>query len=177
MATTINFPDNPSVNDTYVYGDVTFKFDGERWYVLGASTLTLSNGKVLVGDETGKAVEVDWSDKADASHTHSIDYAQVDAKLKSKGTVTGTIDLSANGIAEITLNANTTFAFTNYELNKEYLLIITPNGFTPSFATGARHVILKGSATFSTTGVFYVSLRCIDNTPSAEKLLTVIATV
>jgi hypothetical protein len=31
MSTAINLPDNPNVNDIYVYGVVTFKFDGTRW--------------------------------------------------------------------------------------------------------------------------------------------------
>jgi hypothetical protein len=175
--TNINFPDNPSLNDTYLYGDVTFKFDGTHWYVLGASTLTLSQGKVLIGDADSKAVETDWSDKADTIHAHSIsvEYADVNSKLKSKSTVTSTVNLSASGIGEITLAANTAFVFSNYELNKEYLLIITPNGFTPSFLTAARHIITEGSAEFDTTGIYYVSLRCIDATGSAEKLLTTIA--
>ena len=174
MATAINFPDNPAVNDTYTYGDITFKFNGTNWFVLTTGTIPLSQGKVLVGDASNKASEVNWSDKADTSHFHSIDYANVDTKLKSKASVTATIDLAANGIGERTLIANTSFAFTNYELNKEYLLIITANGYTPSFASAARHIILAGSADFETTGVFYVSLRCIDATSGAEKLLTAI---
>jgi hypothetical protein len=162
--TNINFPDNPSLNDTYLYGDVTFKFDGTHWYVLGASTLTLSQGKVLIGDANSKAVEREFS----------IQYADVNSKLKSKSTVTSTVNLSASGIGEITLAANTAFVFSSYELNKEYLLIITPNGFIPSFLTAARHIMLDGSAEFDDATTVYVSLRCIDATASAEKLLTVI---
>ena len=32
MATTIDFPANPTVGDTYVYGTTTYIWSGERWY-------------------------------------------------------------------------------------------------------------------------------------------------
>ena len=48
----------------------------------------------------------------------SVTYAKVAAALKQKNTVTASVDLSANGIGEITLAANTAFSFTNFELNK-----------------------------------------------------------
>jgi hypothetical protein len=104
----------------------------------------------------------------------SVTYAKVAAALKQKGTVTSAVNLSANGIGEITLTANTAFTFSGYELNKSYLLKITPNGFTPSWATGARHIPIDGNAAFATTGVFYVSFTCIDATSGSEKLLTLI---
>lgn len=105
---------------------------------------------------------------------NSVTYTKVDETLKTAATVTSSVDLSANGIGNITLSANTAFSFSNYELNKTYMLVITANGFTPSFATAARHVLVEGNAVFSTTGVFYVGLTCIDATTSSEKLLTTI---
>lgn len=105
---------------------------------------------------------------------NSVNYAKVAAGLKAKTTVTSTVDLSGAGIGAITLSANTAFAFTGFELNKSYLLIITVNGFTPSWAAAAKHVAVSGNSAFATSGVFYVSLTCIDVTTGSEKLLTTI---
>ena len=104
----------------------------------------------------------------------SVAYAKVAATLKQKNTVTSSIDLSANGIGQITLTANTAFTFSGFELNKSYLLIITANGFTPSWAVGAKHVPVTGNEAFGTSGVFYVNLTCIDATSGNEKLVTMI---
>jgi hypothetical protein len=104
----------------------------------------------------------------------SVTYAKVATALKQKSTVTSSVDLSANGIGAITLAANTAFTFTNFQLNRSYLLVITSNGFTPSWAAGTRHVPVSGNESFGTTGVFYVNLTCIDSTSGSEKLLTMI---
>jgi hypothetical protein len=164
--TNIDFPENPSLNDTYTYGDVTFRFDGTRWTLNGAPVLALANGKIWIGDSNGVAQESDL--------IIDVDYGKINATLKSKGTVTGTVDLSAKGIGEITLAADTAFAFSGYELNKNFLLIINPNGFTPSFSVAARHELVEGNAEFDTTGKYYVNLTCIDETASSEILLTTI---
>lgn len=106
---------------------------------------------------------------------NNISYGQVNAKLTSIATLaSGAVDLSAAGGGKITLSANTAFSFTNFELNKTYLLIITANGFTPSWSLGAKHVPVTGNESFGTSGVFYVVLTCIDVTAGSEKLLTTI---
>jgi hypothetical protein len=104
----------------------------------------------------------------------SVSYAKVAAALTQKNTVTSSVDLSANGIGAITLSANTAFTFSGFQLNRSYLLVITANGFTPSWAVGARHIPVTGNESFGTTGVFYVNLTCIDATSGSEKLLTMI---
>ena len=104
----------------------------------------------------------------------SVTYAKVATALKQKSTATSSVDLSANGIGAITLAANTAFTFSGFQLNKSYLLVITANGFTPSWAVGAKHVPVSGNESFGTTGVFYVNLTCIDATSGSEKLLTMI---
>lgn len=108
-------------------------------------------------------------------YTGKVGYASIDDKLKSSATVTSSVDLSANGIGKITLAANTAFSFSNYQLGKFYRLIITANGYTPSFATAARHVVVGDS--FGTTGTYYVGLECIDATAGSEVLLTTIIKV
>lgn len=110
----------------------------------------------------------------DAPPNASITYAKLSSQLTSKATVTSTVDLSANGIGSRTLSANTAFTFTNFQLNKVYLLIITANGYTPSWAQSSKHVAVTGNETLGTSGVFYVTLTCIDDTSGSEKLLTMI---
>jgi hypothetical protein len=104
----------------------------------------------------------------------AITYAKVASSLKTKATVTASVDLSANGIGAITLSANTAFSLSGFELNKSYLLIITANGFTPSWSAASKHVAVEGNSAFGTSGVFYVNLICIDATGGSEKLLTMI---
>jgi hypothetical protein len=104
----------------------------------------------------------------------AITYAKIASNLKTKATVTASVDLSANGIGAITLLANTSFSFSGFELNKSFLLIITANGFTPSWSAAAKHVPVTGNEAFATSGVFYVNLICIDATSGSEKLLTMI---
>ncbi|MDP3683536.1 MAG: hypothetical protein Q8S01_06345 [Ignavibacteria bacterium] len=104
----------------------------------------------------------------------AITYPKVANSLKSRATVTASVDLSANGIGAITLSANTAFSFSGFELNKSYLLIITANGFTPSWSAAAKHIPVTGNEAFGTSGVYYVNLTCIDATGASEKLLTTI---
>lgn len=104
----------------------------------------------------------------------TVSYAKVSNTLKSRGSVSSMVDLSTNGIGAIILSSNTSFGFTGFQINKSYLLIITTNGFTPSWATAARHIPVEGNANFSSSGVYYVCLTCIDATPGSEKLLTTI---
>ena len=104
----------------------------------------------------------------------TINYAKVDSSLKGKQAVTANIDLSAAGIGTITLNANTAFTFTGFQLNKNYLLIVNSNNYTPSFAQAAKHVMIEGNETLTNTGTYYINMTCIDATADAEKLLTTI---
>jgi len=137
------------------------------------NTLTASSGatatNVLTQDTDGNA-------KFMAAQTAdgSVNYAKVANSLKTRATVTASVDLSVNGIGAITLTGNTAFSFSGFELNKSFLLIITPNGFTPSWAAAAKHVAVEGNATFGTSGVFYVNMLCIDATSGSEKLLTTV---
>ena len=102
----------------------------------------------------------------------SVTYGKVANSLKIKVTVASAIDLSAAGIGAITLAANTAFTFSGFELNRSYLLKVTANGFTPSFATISKHEFIDGNADLGNAGIFYIFLTCIDATPGSEKLLT-----
>ena len=150
---------------------------------IGVDTNTSLTG--LVKGSAGKVAQAvagtDYASPTDVRFTdqrtpvdNSVNYAKVANSLKTRGTVTASIDLSVNGIGAITMTGNTAFSFSGFELNKSFLLIITPNGFTPSWAAAAKHVAVEGNAAFATAGVFYVNLLCIDATTGSEKLLTTI---
>lgn len=212
MATSLNFPSNPQVNDTYTYGSVTWIWNGTTWNIFTSLAI---NGDPLVNklqiDSVSKYIDSSGNDMTftDANNSTktltqlvnpsfgttagtvtegndsrlsdtrtptdlSVTYAKVANNLKTSATVTSTVDLSANGIGTITLSTNTAFSFTGYQLNKSYMLIVTANGYTPSFATAARHVFTTGNETLGTSGVFYINLICIDATSGSEKLLTMI---
>jgi hypothetical protein len=105
----------------------------------------------------------------------SVHYAKVSNNLKNYATLSsGNVVLSANGGGNITLVANTAFSFSSFELNKNYLLTVEANGFTPSFADGSKHDIAEGSADLGNEGTFYISLTCTNATAGSEKLLTTI---
>ncbi|HCY39952.1 MAG TPA: hypothetical protein DHV48_01100 [Prolixibacteraceae bacterium] len=151
--------------------------------MIDTNTDTAFNG--LVKGQGGKMAQAvagsDYVDPSDPKLTDnrtpadlSVTYGKVANALKSKTTASSTIDLSANGIGQVTLSGNTSFTFTGFELNKSYLLIVTANGYTPSFANAAKHVLVEGNAALGTAGVFYINLLCIDATSGSEKLLTTI---
>jgi hypothetical protein len=50
MATTINFPSTPSVNQTYTYGTTTYVWDGIRWHPEYTSSFEVI--QLAVSDET-----------------------------------------------------------------------------------------------------------------------------
>ena len=163
--------------------------DANEKYVTDAQLVVINNTSgTNSGDETVSTLKSKLDTVyAPINHTHpeylteiadnSITYNKVGTALKSKNSVTSTIDLSASGIGEITLSANTAFTFTGFQLNKNYILKIVSNGFTPSWSTASKHINIKGNAEFTKSGTFYVTLTCVNATSGSEKLLTVIMEV
>lgn len=66
MATTINFPPTPSVDDTYVYGNITYVWDGTIWhpqYISDAKVvgITQLSDELTAVVDMATGTEVDWS--------------------------------------------------------------------------------------------------------------------
>lgn len=62
---TINFPDNPVLNQTYSYGSIVWRYDGEKWRVTGTAsqpTVQVSSG-MPAGASDGDA----WVDSDDGA--------------------------------------------------------------------------------------------------------------
>jgi len=149
------------------------------------ASLTLMINSMVGGGVTADEVYAVIRGGVDAAHDTlkelydyvnalAVNYEKVDATLKQKQVVNNVVDLSAAGIGTITLSADTAFSFTGFQVNKNYLLIVNTNGHTPSFTAPAKHLGVAGMSAFTNTGIYYVSLTCIDDTAGAEKLLTVI---
>ena len=96
MGTSINFPDNPTIGDTYTYGDVTYKFDGTRWYVLTGSItseVTFENLNANGDVGTGAAQVAVGNDSRFSDTRTPTDDSVTAAKLASSifGTAAGLV--------------------------------------------------------------------------------------
>lgn len=106
---------------------------------------------------------------------NSVTYGKVAGSLKSQQSLSsGLVNLSSSGGGKITLQSNTAFSFSGFELHKSYLLEVNANGFTPSFADLTKHRMVTGNASLDTTSTFFINLVCVDANPGSEKLLTTI---
>ena len=47
----LDFPSNPSLNETYSYGNVTYVYDGQKWTSRGPNS-----GNPLLPDENGNVI-------------------------------------------------------------------------------------------------------------------------
>ena len=62
---TLNFPDNPILNQTYSYGGVIWRYDGEKWRVTG--TASQPTVQVSSGMPTGASDGDAWVDSDDGA--------------------------------------------------------------------------------------------------------------
>ena len=84
--TAINFPDNPSVNQTFTVGERTWKWTGSAWDVVVTTTVTGAQGPkgdagqgVVSGGSTGQILaknsstnyDTKWVDNQAVSYTHT----------------------------------------------------------------------------------------------------------
>jgi len=82
----IDFPDSPSVNDTYVAGGKTYKWDGTAWEIYGPNF----NPDILYTDTTNNRVGIN-----NTSPTVDLDVtgnAAVSGDLSVSGTISGVED-------------------------------------------------------------------------------------
>lgn len=76
----VDFPDSPSLNDTYVAGGKTYKWDGTAWEIYGPNF----NPDILYVDTSNNRVGVN-----NTSPTVALD---VTGDLNVSGTITGVED-------------------------------------------------------------------------------------
>ena len=121
MSTTINFPDSPSTGDTYAYGDVTYEYDGTRWYVI--ATPYIQDG--------------------------SITHAKLHAEFKAVVPIASTnVDWDAGLTFTKTLSSATVFIFSNLSPGVKFLELT--GDFAPTFPTGFTYIGGERAVTGST---------------------------
>jgi len=86
----------------------------------------------------------------------SVSYAKIANDLKSSSVISASaIDWSAAGVFTKTLTANTTFTFSNLQLNKVITLVLSGN-YTVTMPSGVK--VISGEYDGSTTN--YIQLHC-----------------
>jgi hypothetical protein len=173
MSTTINFPDSPSVDDTYNYGDVTYKFDGTRWYVVGAAISVTFETLDAVGDVGTGADQLAVGNDSRLSDnrtplSNSVIWGKLANELKAIVALSGTaIDWDSGIEFTKTLAANTTFTDTDLVKGKVIVLHITGDY---SITFPAYWDIMKGSETYDGTVANKIVCHCIESAGGSEEV-------
>ena len=105
----------------------------------------------------------------------SVSYAKVGSDLKSKQAVSAAdIDWSSGGLFTKTLTADTTFTFSNLQLNKTVTLIVSGDFVItwPSYVD-ADHLI---SGEYDGTANNYIQIHCTNATSGSEEVWWAIKT-
>ena len=100
---------------------------------------------------------------------NAVSYNKLASDLKRSSVVTNSVDFSADAIGTISLTANTTFSFSNLQINKVYTLIIDTNGYEASFP--AYCSATTGSFEILGDFIYYLDLRCFNSSSGSEEVL------
>ncbi len=98
--------------------------------------------------------------------TDNVNYSHLNSTLKSRVAVSAAeIDWSAGGVFTKTLSADTTFTFSNLQLNKVIALVLSGNYIVtlPTYCN-------KISGTYSGSATNYIQLHCTNATSSSEEV-------
>jgi len=176
MATTIDFPTGPSVDDIYTYGDIDYKWDGTRWIVVDGV-----ENFVLI-DDVAPTYEADhlWFQPSEGKFHVAIDGAWVemgrdgiDAVIAAdviginelKDELSASSALAGNDVnwslAQVftkTLTVNTTLTFSNVYIGVKSLEI--SGDFTLTFPIGFK--VVAGSNDYDGTVLNLIEVECTD---------------
>lgn len=119
----------------------------------GSAEVTIEAGTGLSIAESGNVITI--ANTQVGLTDGSITYARLSTQMTGKNTVTSAIDYSANGIGEITLQSNTTFTFSNLQLNKTFKLKVTTAGYTITLPAYCKAIGGSQPLTGNTTFYFY----------------------
>jgi len=96
----------------------------------------------------------------------SVTYAKLNSTLKQRSAVSASaIDWSAAAIFTKTLGANTTFTFSNLQLNKVITLLVSGN-YTVTLPTYCKRI----SGTYSGTAANYIQFHCVNISEGSEEV-------
>ena len=198
MATSINFPDNPSQNDTYSYGNVDFIFNGTTWEVILANTLSenvdiTDAGDYFVSDNVEDTLQEIGADLDGVSLTSSglateyldgtgtysvpgvtdgaVTYAKLGTEFVTIVPVTASdMDWSAGIHFTKTITADLTLTFSNLEVGKTVALTLTGD-YVLTLPTYVN--VIDG--TYDGTVDNLIQFYCADDTTSAEIVWCIIS--
>jgi hypothetical protein len=123
------------------------------------------SGNVLVSDGTN------WTSGAVSLGDQIVSYSKLATDLVSSVVISASdVDWSLGAVYTKTLTTDTTLTFSNYKLDKNIVLVISGN-YTLSLPTTT---ILLGGIYYGSV-LNYISLHCVDDTSSSEKVLVTIS--
>jgi len=100
----------------------------------------------------------------------SVTYAKIASDLKSKSTISSSeIDWSDSGVFTKTLSANTTFTFSNLQLNKVITLVLTGD-YTITWPSYMDDDHFIGGDDYDGTVTNYIQIHCTNATSSSEEV-------
>lgn len=172
MSTTINFPDSPSVDDEYIYGDVTYKFDGTRWNIVDSTTSVTFETLDAIGDVGTGADQLAVGNDSRFTDTRTptddtVTLAKLESELKNIVAITTAIDWTAGIEFTKTMTGNTTFTDSNLVKGKVVVLYLTGD-YSPTFPT--YYDIMKGSETYDGTVSNTIIIHCIESSGGSEEV-------
>lgn len=159
----IDFPNSPSVNDTYVADERTWKWDGTTWRLL-------SGIPALAGIDITNAVDinaaiVDADDfpiyDVSASANRKTDASRIPTYVfgKTSGDVTfnssGVGDITAGSIVNADVNASAAIALSKLASGTSAQVIVANSSGVPTYTT------LSGDVTISNTGVTTIAANSV----------------
>lgn len=96
----------------------------------------------------------------------SVTYAKLASGLTSRQSVSSTsIDWSAGGLFTKTIAGNTTFTFSNLQLNKTITLVLSGN-FTVTLPAYCKKI----SGTYDGSAINYIQFHCTNSTGGSEEV-------
>jgi hypothetical protein len=143
----LNFPDNPNVDDLYIFNNVTFKWDGVKWTPDNASFITETSVATLTNKTLTSAV---------------IDAGYTEETFPLSGNANVVLDPTNGGIQTHTLTANTSYVDSINTGEALTLLIDDGNAFTVTWPD----VTWSGNTapTLAATGVTGIELWKVSET-------------
>jgi hypothetical protein len=119
-----------------------------------------TSGQVLTSDGTN------WTSGTASPADSSVSYTKLAGDLVNNETSSSVnVDWSANSIFTKTIDVDTIFTFSNYQLNKTITLIVTGD-----YALGFPFTVRKITGTYVGAKTNYITLQCVKATAPQEVL-------
>ena len=164
-----DFPTSMPASDVYAWAKAASKPTYTAGEVGAEPSFTKNNAfNKNFGTAAGTVCQGNDSRLSDARTPtdNSVTYAKLNSTLTSRqALVSGALDWSLGGVYTRSLTANTTFTFSNLQLNKTITLVLSGN-YTITLPTYCKRI--SGSYDGSTAN--YIQLHCTNATGGSEEV-------